>query len=214
MSFIDIFKEKYYFRKGQKSLTTGNFSKAFDYFQKAVLLNSSETNIFYLAISLMAQRNYAHAEEYFQKVYQKFPENEINALSYAECLLMQKKWRQAIEIYRKLVSDFPQKSKYAEFLQRAENVVEREKYVKSKLLFNAAEEMIRDKDSEKAVKLLEEALQLNPNEANIANNLGSLYFARKDFPNAYRFFEKAVTMAPHNRKFRKNFSLVKKSLRK
>jgi tetratricopeptide (TPR) repeat protein len=214
MSLTEIFREKYFFRKGQKFLQKRNFSKAFYYFQKAVLLNSSAQNLFYLALTLMAQGDYREAEKYFSKVYDKFPDNELNALSFAECLLMRKKWDKAIEIYRRLVSANPQKPAYSDFLKRAEDVVERERYVKAKWLFREAETVIEEKNHKKALELLEEAFRLNPKDANIANNIGSIYFSQKKFPEAFFWFEKAVTLSPSNRKFQKNFLFVKKNLKK
>ncbi|RLC51361.1 MAG: hypothetical protein DRZ79_02910, partial [Candidatus Cloacimonadota bacterium] len=214
MSFIEIFKEKYFSRKGQKNLAKRNFDKAFYFLQKAVLLNSSAQNLFYLALSLMALQKYNQAEEYFKKVYDEFPENEINALSLAECLLLQKKWDKAIDIYTHLIAVNPTKKKYSEFLNRAKDIVEREKYVKSKMLFNEAQNAIEKKNYDNALQLLTEALELNPDDANIANNIGSIYFSQKKFPEAFSYFEKAVILSPGNKQFRKNFSLAKKNLRK
>jgi len=212
--FIISLKEKYFQKKGRELLISGKLEKAFSYFQKAVLLNDSTDNIFNLALSLLSLSKYSEAEKYFKKIYQDFPDNEINILSLAECLIMQRKWDEAIDHYRILVEKKPQSEPLKAYLAQAEDVVAREKYVKSKELFYKAQIEIRKKNDTKALEYLLEAEEYDPKNPNTLNNIGSVLLLKKEFKKAYGYFEKAVVLAPQNKKFQKNLLHVKRKLRK
>jgi len=208
------YKEKKYRKKGIQFLNKRKLENALDCFQKANSINNSSENKFNLALSLMSLNQYSEAEKYFRIVYEKFSDNEINSLAFAECLLMQKKWKDSVKIYTELVKKNPDSKVYKKYLKRAKDVIVREKYVKSKELFESAQNELQKKNNEQALKMLKEAVEFDSENPNIMNNIGSILMSRKMFSEAYGYFEKAVILAPNNKKFQKNVLLAKMKLRK
>ncbi len=208
------YKEKKYRKKGIRFLSKMKLENALDCFQKANSINNSSENSFNLALSLMSLNQYSEAEKYFQKVYEDFPENEINSLALAESLLMQKKWKNSEKIYAELVKRNPDSKTYKKYLKRAKDVVAREKYVKSKELFESAQNELQKNNNEQAMKILKEAAEFDSENPNIMNNIGSILMSRKMFSEAYGYFEKAVILAPNNKKFQKNVFFAKMKLKK
>ena len=213
-NFITGLKEKYYRQQGQKYLVKGNIPKTLSYFQKAILLNDSFENIFNLGLSYMSLNNFQTAEKYFAKIQQKYPDNEMNLLSIAECKMRQKKWKEAGELYGKLVAKNPLNKKYSFYLDRSKDVVEREKYAKSKDLLYLSQEQISEKNFQKALEILIQAAEYDPKNANIQNNIGYVYIVQRKFDKAFSHFEKAVALDPDNKKYQKNFLFSKRKLRK
>ena len=214
IKYFDLLKEKRLQIKGQKLLTQGKTEKAFDAFQKAILINSSTENIYNLALSLMAQTKYLQAEKYLRKIFEDYPENEINLLTLAECVIMQKKWNEAIELYRLLSDSDPKNKAYQKYKIIAEDIVIREKYVKSKCLLNMSILELKRKNDRKALEILLEAEEYFPGNPNILNNIGSIYMLFKDHEKAYSYFSQAIDSDPGNRKFQKNLFIVRKKLKK
>ncbi|NQV18770.1 MAG: tetratricopeptide repeat protein [Armatimonadetes bacterium] len=210
----DNYKEKKYRKKGIRFLNKRKLENAYECFLKSISINDSTENNFNLALSLMSLNRYLEAEKYFRKVHEQFPENEINSLALAECLLMQKKWKNSEKIYAELVKRNLGSKVYTKYLKRAKDVVAREKYVKSKELFESAQNELQKKNNDKALKKLKEAAEFDPENPNIMNNIGSILISRKMFSEAYGYFEKAVILAPNNKKFQKNVLLAKMKLRK
>ena len=210
----DNYKEKKNRKKGIQFLNKRKLEKAYKCFQKAVSISDSIENNFNLALSLMSLNKYLEAEKYFQKVHEKFPENEINSLAFAECLLMQKKWKISEKIFAELMKRNPDSKVYKKYLKRAKDVIAREKYVKSKELFESAQNELQKKNNDKALKMLKEAAEFDSENPNILNNIGSIMMSQKMFSEAYGYFEKAVILAPNNKKFQKNVFLAKMKLRK
>ncbi len=210
----DNYLEKKYRKKGIRFLNKRKLENALECFQQANSINNSSENSFNLALSLMSLNQYSEAEKYFRIVYEDFPENEINSLAFAECLLMQKKWKVSEKIYAELVRRNPDSKTYKEYLKRVKNVVAREKYVKSKELFSLALNELLKKNNHKALKIMKEAAEFDSENPNIMNNIGSILMTQKMFSEAYKYFEKAVILAPNNKKFQKNIVLAKMKLRK
>ena len=210
----DNYKEKKYRKNGIRFLNKRKLENAYKCFQQAVSINDSTENSFNLALSLMSLNRYLEAEKYFRKVHEKFPGNELNSLAFAECLLRQKKWKDSTKIYAELVKRNPDSKVYKKYLKRAEDVIAREKYVKSKELFESAQNELQKKNNDKALKILKEAAEFDSENPNIMNNIGSILMSRKMFSEAYGYFEKAVILAPNNKKFQKNVLHVKMKLRK
>ncbi len=214
IKYFDLLKEKRLQMKGQKLLTQGKTEKAYDTFQKAILINSSTENIYNLALSLMAQTKYLQAEKYLRKIFKNYPENEINLLTLAECVIMQQKWNEAIELYRLLADSDPKNKAYQKYKNIAEDVVIREKYVKSKCLLYSSILELKRKNDKKALEMLLEAEEYFPGNPNILNNIGSVYMLLKDHEKAYSYFSKAIDNDPGNRKFQKNLFTARRKLRK
>ena len=208
MSFFDSIKENYFRTKGQKYLVKRKIEKAYPFFQKALLINSSPENLFNISVSLMSLQKFAEAEKYLQKNLENHPHNELNLLALAECEMMLRKWNDAIKIYQKLVEINPQKKTK---LQLAKNIEQRENYVKSKELLTVA--ITLKKDFSKSLKLLKEANKLAPQNAYILHNIGAKYFSQKDWQNAEKYFMKAFQINKNNKNFQNSLAKVKQKLR-
>ena len=164
------------------------------------------------AVTLMGLYRYREAENYLRKVHSKYPEHDINSLSLAECLLMQRKWDEATNLFQEISSRNPENMK--EYLNIVKDVVLREKFVKSREYFAEATIELKNKNDLKALELLLIAEEYNPDNANILNNIGSVYMLLKDYEKAYIYFEKAVLLDSDKEKFIKNLNLAKRKLKK
>jgi len=214
ISFFEDLKEKRLKIKGQRLLVKYEFEKAYHIFQKAIIINNSVENQFNIAVSLLSLSEYSKAEIYLKLIFDNYPENELNLLSLAECYIMQKKWGDAIEFYQKAVHLSPDKKSYQVYLEIAQDVVAREKYVKAKELFSEASLELKLKNDQKALDILLHANEYLPNDATILNNIATLYIMLKDFPKAYSYSMKAVKLRPDDQRFQKNLSIAKKRIKK
>ncbi len=214
MNFFEDIKEKRINKRGQKLLAKNDFEKAYLLFQKAILLNNSVENKFNLAISLLSLSEYSKAERYLKNIYDEYPENELNLLALAECHIMQRKWDEAIKFYQMVVKLFPGKKSYKLYLNIAEDVVAREKYVRAKELFKEATKELKLKNDKKALKILIQANEYFPEDATILNNIATLHIMLKDFRKAYSYAMKAVSLKPDDPRFQNNLKIAKKKLKK
>lgn len=162
----------------------------------------------------MAQYQYQKAESLFKKLHLLYPEQEINSLTLAECYMMQKIWPEAINLYSELHRRNPRSKLYEFLLNRAQDVVEREKYVMGKHLLNNSLQKISSGISREALDLLLQAEQLLPNDLAILNNIGIIYSEQKKWKEAFTYLERALKLAPDNSRLRNQFLKVKARLRR
>ncbi len=214
MSFFEDLKEKHLKKRGQKLLSKNDFEEAYLVFQKVILLNNSVENKFNLAITLLSLSKYSKAENYLIDIYDEYPENELNLLALAECNIMQKKWDEAIGFYKMIVKLFPGKKAFNNYLKIAEDVVAREKYVKAKELFRTATIELKQKNDENALSILLEANEYFPEDATILNNIATLYIMLKDFPKAYSYSMKAISIRPDDPRFQNNLKIAKRKIKR
>lgn len=214
MSFFEVLKEKHLKKRGQKLLSKNDFEKAYLVFQKVILLNNSVENKFNLALSLLSLSEFSKAENYLNDIYNEYPENELNLLALAECNIMQKKWDEAIKFYKMTVKLFPGKKTFKNYLNIAEDVVAREKYVKAKELFRAATIELKHKNDENALNILLEANEYFPEDATILNNIATLYIMLKDFRKAYSYSMKALSIRPDDPRFQNNLKIAKRKIKR
>ncbi len=212
--FLVFFRAKYLRTTGQKLLTKGKFEKAYRRFHRAFLLQNSWENMFNLTLSQMALGRYPDAEPYLEKICRQFPENDINLLAFAECKLMLRKWPEAIELFTRLVELQPRLDSYKKYLQLSRDEVEREKFVSSKNLLIKASEQLNKKNDAEALKLLLEADEIYPGNANILNNIGSIYMLMQDYQKAYKYFTQALACDKNSRKIKNNILAARKKLKK
>jgi len=211
---LNILNEKRLIRNGKKLLTGGKLEKAFGHFEKAVMLNNSINNRFYLGLSMMSLSQFTEAKKIFADIQKEESKNELNLLSLAECNMMLRKWLEAENIYHDLCKLFPNNKPYQEYYTRSQDVVYREKYVIAREIFAKAEKSLFAKDKKAALNHLLEAEQYNPTNPTILNNIGSLYMLLKEYEKAYPYMEKAISISPNNKRFQDSFKQIKRKLRK
>ena len=213
MCFFTSKKDRYQ-RQGQNYLIRGKYRKALECFQKAILLEDSSENLFNLALAFIALKKFEQAEKYLEKIHLNYPDNEINSLSLADCYLRQRKWKKAINIYKELVEKNPRNKSYKKYLTRAEDVVDREKYINGRELFDQAQLESEKKNHQSAADLLLQALEYTPDDPNLLNNLAFALMKLKKYSPAYKYIERALQLSPHNEKIKKNLLAIKRKLRR
>ena len=58
---------------------------------------------------------------------------------------------------------------------------------------------IKDKNTiDEALKLIDDGIAIEPDNAELYSTKGTLYFAKKDWPGMYTAFDKAYELAPNN----------------
>jgi protein O-mannosyl-transferase len=213
IALINKLKSKFLRKKGQKLLNKGKIQQAHAVFRKLLSLDNSADTLFNLGVTLLSLNHYEESETFFEKVAKEYPDNYLNLLSLAEAKLFQKKWNEAIDIYKKLTTIYPDKKSFSQQLEMAEDVVLREKYIRSKALINEARDFLNEKNGDKAIEKLEKALTYNPNNPHLLNNIGSIYLLKKKYEKAYEYFEKALLLEPENQKIKKNLNVVKQKIK-
>lgn len=214
MKIFRKFFAKYLNKKGQRYLIRGQVKKAYSTFQKALFHQNSINILFNIGLSLTALNRNSEAETYYRKVLSIAKDNEIALLALSEALVMQRKWEQANEILQRLI-DLSQKNKvYKKYLKRNKDVIKREEYVLVTELLNKSQILSQEKKYLEAKEIVEEALKINPKNANLHNNLGSLIYTITGKPkSALPHFQKAVNLEPQNQKFIKNLSFIQRKIK-
>lgn len=213
--YWDSFREKYYRLRGQRFLTRGKLSKADHYFQKALIINQNAPNYYNMAILEMGNNHFQEALSYLHKVLELVPDNDMAVLTCAECYAMLREWDESIFYFRTLNNKYPSHSLYKYYYERSMDVVQREKYVRSRELFNQAMLETEKKEYEKAYQSLLEAEEYDPLNPMIPNNLGGIsILAGKPLSEVVVHFEQAVKIAPNDEKYKKNLLYIKRKMLK
>jgi Flp pilus assembly protein TadD len=71
-----------------------------------------------------------------------------------------------------------------------------------------AELQMRQGQTNTAIETLRHALNINPNDPVILNNLGMCWIVRQDYQNALKMFTKAAGIMPENVKYRANMAVA------
>lgn len=211
---IDSLRAKFHRKKGQKALQRGKIKKAYNAFRKALLLDNSPENQFNLALVLLSLDNYEEAESILRSIYEHNPQYSFNTFTLAECLMMQRKWDEAIPLFRKLLREEPLNKLYNRYLDLATDVIAREKYVRAQELMKKANSLIDRKKISEALELLLEAVDYDPNNPILNNNVSSLYFKLKDYQKAYSYAERALNFDHENPQIQRNMVQIKRKLRR
>ncbi|KQC07375.1 MAG: hypothetical protein APR54_01040 [Candidatus Cloacimonas sp. SDB] len=205
-------KEKIYQKKGQKLLAAQKAEKANKYFLKCIVLNQSAENLFNLALSYMALYQYTEAEIYLRRIYEKLPQNELNALALIESLLLQRKWHSLNTILPDLKKNLPASDSIKKYNNIISDAVEREKYVNFREHIQFAFQEVDQGNTDAALEHFLKAETYFKDSFDIIQNIGIIYFQKSDYDNAYKYFEKALSLAPGNLRIQKNLIKTKKMI--
>lgn len=196
-------------------LLKGKFEKAYQIFQKALLIENNFQNIYNLALVLITKEEYQEAEAYLKKLDDNFYDNEIFVLTLCKVFLMQRKWTEAKQTLDNFQKKFTGSRALKNLSLTVGDGVKREKYVRGHELNIEAKKETDKKNLEKALELYHEALELIPDDGYIANNLGSVMLLMGKKPEeAAKYFEMACKIEPQNRKFQQNLYYVKVRIKK
>jgi len=173
----------YYNNLGVQLRGQGKLKDAIDAFQQAIELNP-ERPIPYLnlAMTLFDRKQYADAEEVFlQAVAKGLPNAENYFLDFAALDRQQNMPSRAIALLSKGQEMFPQSYLIAANLGSA--LVSASRY-------------------SEGVPELERALGLRPSSTEVLNNLGIYYSKRKDFARALDYWNRSLSIQPHQPEIR------------
>ena len=211
LHYIDMFRHHYWQRRGQRMLQRGKSAAAFRCFQKAVLLQNEPEDRFHLALALVGLGQYEDALAYLDKVAQQEPDREVVLLAQAECNLMLRRWQQAEDQFARLAGMRAGSKRYAGYLEMVRDPVQRDKHVIAREYFNESQKLVEQKQPRQALQKMQEALEVDPHNALVANNVGSLMLLLGHSPGeACLYFEKAVALEPDNQRYRENLSWVRR----
>ncbi len=211
LEILNSFLEKYRLIRGRRLLMKGHAHKALDYFEKIVVQNPCDQNLFMLSLALVALNRYKEAEKHLETVYNAHGQNELVLLSYAECLTMLRKWDSAEVVFAQLTRLQPDYPRYREYLDMIRDSVKRDRFVISREFYAKAQLQVEEKLYEQALDNLMKAHQVDPENATVVNNIGSvLLLMRKPASEALEWFEKALALDPENHRFRENLQHIKR----
>ncbi len=209
-SYYNRFKEKYYQNRGQRFLSQGLNQKAYNCFEKAILLNNDYINQFNMGLVLTSMNKHQDALAYLEKVYELFPENEVILTKIGETYTILRQWDKAIECYKKLHENHTDFSLYKNNYQRLLDPDLREKYVQSREFFFKGLLLQDQKLINEALEAFQQAIALDSNNAMLYNTIGiAMMIAKKDKKDIEYYFEKAVSLSPQNEGFKRNLARIK-----
>ncbi len=195
-------------------LMRGDHEKAYKIFEKNLFLNNSPQNQYNLSVALIGLGRYREADNFLSKLSEQYPDNEMILTCLGETSLMLGKWQNAIDIFEKLKSLNKFRKLYEKYSEISKDPILRDKFTTARKKINLAQKEIGAGNYKKALELLKFAAELQPDDAWLMNNIGSLMLTLKENPrDAYPYFEKAVILNPDNEKFKNNLSAVKKRIR-
>jgi tetratricopeptide (TPR) repeat protein len=211
---LDNFYKSYYPIKGQKLLLKGKIEKAYQYFEKALLLENNATNLYNISLALLALGRRKEAQNYLEKVLELMPTSELVLLTLADLAMQGRDWKKAEMYIEKLILAYPKNTKYEKYLLRVKNPSARENYIKAKELLQKANALIVEKKTKEAIDALEKAEKYDPENPYIQNNLGTFYLQLEKNPKrALTYFQKAYQLEPDNDKFKQNLFYVRKTIK-
>ncbi len=189
----------------------GQAKKALTLFEKAVMQNNSDGNLFLLALALVALNRYQEAEKHLETVYNSYDKNEIVLLSYAECLAMLRKWDAAEVVFAQLTRLQPDYLGYKNYLDMVRDPVKRDRFVISREYYAKAQLEVEEKRYQEALDHLMKAHEIDPENATVVNNIGSvMLLMRQPASQALEWFEKALALEPDNPRFQENLKHLKR----
>lgn len=175
------------------------------------LCKKSDTpeNRFNLALARMNLRDYEAAAELLEPIYQKLPDQLFAGITYAQCLLLMKRFDAAKDIYQTLSKTHPQNNLLKTMLALSQDTLGRDKFASSLDLQMQAALLLEDKQFEAALKLLQTAGGLTPDDAALYNNLGAVKLKLK-YPvkEVMADFSKAMQLSPDNDRYKRNYRKV------
>ena len=204
---------------GLTQMTKGNYSKALEYFEKALLLAPYYS---YLHINLGilkgAMNQPIEAEKYFRNAIQYDPINPEGYFYYAKWLKSQNRSSEALPLLQKVLQmspgHGPSKSLLAEILTRPERlkspIEQAEELVKSnptaENYLNLSLQYYNSRRFEDCIKVCNEALKIKPGYDLAYNNICAAYNELSMWDKAIEACEKGIRINPNNQLLKNNLA--------
>ena len=207
---LDIIRLKLYQSWGYKNLKKGKHEKALRYFEKAMLISQEVSIIFNYVVALSAVGKYQEAYPYLNKILAEYGDNEMALSMMLWVCMMLRKWEEALDLCEKIRLQFPSNQEFIHLYDILQNSQVRETFVSAQELVKKAEQKTIKKKYSEAIKLLEEAIAINPAEALAYNNLASIHYKLKQMDEAKAYIKKAVELDPLNKRYKQNLRIIDK----
>ncbi|MFA7057162.1 MAG: tetratricopeptide repeat protein [Candidatus Cloacimonadales bacterium] len=205
---LDTIKLQCYQRWGYKRLREGKHEKALWHFEKALLISDEVTIKFNYVVALSAVAKYKEAYPHLDNILLAYNDNEMALSLMIWVCMMLRKWDEAIELCEKIRLQFPSNQEFIHLHNILQNSEIREKFVSAQELIKQAEKSMLKKKYQEAIKLLKQALEVNPQEALAYNNLASIYYSLKEKDKAIDCMKKAVELDSLNKQYKKNLRII------
>lgn len=207
---LDIIRLKLYQGWGYKNLKKGKHEKALRHFEKAMLISQEVSIIFNYVVALSAVGKYQEAYPYLNKILAEYGDNEMALSMMLWVCMMLRKWEEALDLCEKIRLQFPSNQEFIHLYDILQNSQVRETFVSAQELVKKAEQKTIKKKYSEAIKLLEEAIAINPAEALAYNNLASIHYKLKQMDEAKAYIKKAVELDPLNKRYKQNLRIIDK----
>ena len=199
--------------QGFVSLNAKNYSKASEYFQKAVARDSADDYAYYgLAKAYRGLELNEKAAEMYEKAIALNPEKSLYSTEYGDFISALYSQQ---PVANEAGDDLPEISLNSEgdILQKQQKSVD---MTKNKDLIALGDENYRKKDFDLAIQNYQEALTINPGDEVTLLKIGNIYGLKNDNKTAAEFYKRAIVVKPLGLAYanEKNYSDAKKSFSK
>lgn len=174
------------------------------------------------ALTEHEQKNYPTAIKYYELVKYVDPTNSEVYENLAVCYAQQKDYAKAKDVLNTAQTKFPNNTKYSkllkdindtgnsEILMKAYESYNNKDYQTAITLYSSISDKTTDvwlglagayqnsNQPEKAIECYNKALELSPNNSDIAYSIGAIWVNLKNYQKAKTYFQKAVTINPNN----------------
>lgn len=205
---LDTIKLQWYQHWGYKRLREGKHEKALRHFEKAMLISDEVSIRFNYVVVLSALAKYEEAYPHLDNILAAYSDNEMALSLMIWVCMMLRKWGEAIELLEKIRLQFPSNQEFIHLYDILQNSEIRERFVAAQELIKQAEKSTLKKKYQESIKLLEKAIEVNPQEALAYNNLASIYYSSKERDKAIEYMKKAIELDPLNSKYKKNLRII------
>jgi tetratricopeptide (TPR) repeat protein len=147
------------------------------------------------------------ALEKYAAALQQQPDDQDTLLKAGHLYMAAKQYEMANDCYTRILSLNPNHAEVRSFIEKLDEVLESSiKQATPEELYSQAHERLADGDKAGALALLDQVIELDPQNALAHNDRGVLSFEQNDKEKTRYHYEQAVTLAPENATFLKNLA--------
>ena len=184
--------------QGNIELDASNFSKAAEYFEKAVEAGTKDSTAYFgLARAYRGSKMNEKAAEFYEEAINMSPENQLYSEEYADFIASTQNKEVASDVEVEVTEDMEipavvvQDNTSKADKEQAELDAQR-----NKEFIAIADENFKSKKFDDAVRNYQAALKINPSDEVTLLKLGNIYKAQNDMEKAVDFYKKSIFVNP------------------